>query len=419
MTNLDIKNAYVGSTSVTAMYLGSTKIYPHKVLYRPKVYDFVYSDGTWSTLYDTSKTCVGVITDVRSMDFDFMALHNATTNKTIFGGTGTLITDIVTTKDKAVARLDFNGKSNTEKIITQLGDSALAAKACAKYSTEGFPAGSWYLPALGQLMASCVSFTDLTDALQTAGGTTLEDTGEDPIICSTQRDLNSAYQMGASTNVYISSPYKSSVGWVRPFCTVEYNHIDNGIYICDKDNNYYTDTQWTASGKASSDAIGIALVTDETQFLISKVRARRKIFSPTSNANMLYAVGNSDYALKDYAGRINTKLLLKQSTEHAAADATNFSIGNGSTGFIGSLGEWSKIVENVDTINSYSALIGLNNFNTTGVTYYWTSTSSTPTTEYAYDMSTKVVASASKTNFYNNVPLALLPYKGNKEVETT
>lgn len=28
MTNKDIKNAYVGTTEVKAMYLGSTKVYP-------------------------------------------------------------------------------------------------------------------------------------------------------------------------------------------------------------------------------------------------------------------------------------------------------------------------------------------------------------------------------------------------------
>lgn len=28
MTNKDIKNAYVGTTPVKAMYLGSTKVYP-------------------------------------------------------------------------------------------------------------------------------------------------------------------------------------------------------------------------------------------------------------------------------------------------------------------------------------------------------------------------------------------------------
>lgn len=45
---------------------------------RPKVGDFVYGDKTWSTELDSAKTCVGVITDVRSKDFDFIGLENLT-----------------------------------------------------------------------------------------------------------------------------------------------------------------------------------------------------------------------------------------------------------------------------------------------------------------------------------------------------
>lgn len=36
MTNKDIKNAYVGTTSVKAMYLGSTKVWPVETLSRPQ-----------------------------------------------------------------------------------------------------------------------------------------------------------------------------------------------------------------------------------------------------------------------------------------------------------------------------------------------------------------------------------------------
>lgn len=50
MTNKDITKAYVGSTAITAMYLGDTKIYPNQpIMFRPKVGDFVYGDKTWST----------------------------------------------------------------------------------------------------------------------------------------------------------------------------------------------------------------------------------------------------------------------------------------------------------------------------------------------------------------------------------
>lgn len=63
MTNKDIKNAYVGTTEVKAMYLGSTKVWPVETLSRPQIGDFVYGDKTWSTILDSTKTCVGVITD--------------------------------------------------------------------------------------------------------------------------------------------------------------------------------------------------------------------------------------------------------------------------------------------------------------------------------------------------------------------
>lgn len=44
MTNKDIKNAYVGTTQVKAMYLGSTKVWPVETLSRPQIGDFVYGD---------------------------------------------------------------------------------------------------------------------------------------------------------------------------------------------------------------------------------------------------------------------------------------------------------------------------------------------------------------------------------------
>lgn len=40
MTNKDIKNAYIGTTEVKAMYLGSTKVWPVETLSRPQIGDF-------------------------------------------------------------------------------------------------------------------------------------------------------------------------------------------------------------------------------------------------------------------------------------------------------------------------------------------------------------------------------------------
>ena len=58
MTNIDIKNAYVGTTEVKAMYLGSTKVWPVETLSRPKIGDSVsiqtctqYGDYNNAVLY--------------------------------------------------------------------------------------------------------------------------------------------------------------------------------------------------------------------------------------------------------------------------------------------------------------------------------------------------------------------------------
>ena len=63
--------------------------------FRPKVGDFVYGDKTWSTELDSSKTCVGVITDVRSRDFDFIALTDA--NIDVWSSTISLASNIIST----------------------------------------------------------------------------------------------------------------------------------------------------------------------------------------------------------------------------------------------------------------------------------------------------------------------------------
>lgn len=60
MTNKDITKAYVGNTTVKAMYLGDTKIW-QKLVANPKIGDFVYGDRTISTTLDSTKTCVGVV----------------------------------------------------------------------------------------------------------------------------------------------------------------------------------------------------------------------------------------------------------------------------------------------------------------------------------------------------------------------
>ena len=63
----------------------------------------------------------------------------------------------------------FDGEGNTKIILKELGDKALAAKACNEYNvgTEAdFAAGTWYLPAMGELEEMYAGKSAITTTLQ-------------------------------------------------------------------------------------------------------------------------------------------------------------------------------------------------------------------------------------------------------------
>lgn len=83
-----------------------------------------------------------------------------------------------TTGDRMVAQEDYNGKSNTSKIITTLGsDTGYAPGYCYGYSRVnangvGLKAGTWWLPSLGELFLMWANFTKINYALSKISGAT-------------------------------------------------------------------------------------------------------------------------------------------------------------------------------------------------------------------------------------------------------
>lgn len=84
-----------------------------------------------------------------------------------------------TTSDRMAAQEDYNGKSNTSKIITTLGsDTGYAPGYCYGYSRvnangKGLKAGAWWLPSLGELYLMFANFTKINYALSKISGATL------------------------------------------------------------------------------------------------------------------------------------------------------------------------------------------------------------------------------------------------------
>lgn len=320
---------------------------------RPKVGDFVYGDKTWSTELDGTKTCVGVITDVRSKDFDFIALQNV--GAPFWTQTLDIISNVVTETNESLAMCDFAGKTNSQNIILTKPTESTAAHQCAAYSTEGFGTNSWFLPSCGQWGVAQLNRVKI--------GTSISATiGSDPLHSgsywtSTQYNSNDAWIFGWANGTKRGTT-KSNSYTVRPFCTYEYNPVPNGVYIYDKDNNRYTKEEWASSGKGISDVCGIGISTDTDSFMVSTaISAQNYAFGGKgtliSNTPILDINVASSDLYKATHGFIYTDTIISQlrtGNAPAAEYAKTYMFGNGQNGYLPSYGE-------VTTLYSYKTQV--------------------------------------------------------------
>lgn len=147
----------------------------------------------------------------------------------------------------------------------------------------------------------------------------------------------------------------------------------NGVYILTI-NDYLVERRvWSKSDNPK--AVGVALLTDNCRFVISKNQASEvawggdgiTISDITTTTNMIVAK-------KDYAGKQNTAGVVAQlgSVASAAAYCNSCVFLNNKHGYLGSCGEWTEASNNKGEIDVCMSLIGGAAINTSG--YYWTST---------------------------------------------
>ena len=320
---------------------------------RPKVGDFVYGDKTWSTELDGTKTCVGVITDVRSKDFDFIGLENLTAG--FWTNSLGTISDVITETNESLAMCDFAGKTNSQNIILAKPTESTAAHQCAAYSTEGFGTNSWFLPSCGQWGVAQLNRVKIDTSISAT-------IGSDPLSSgsywtSTQYNSNDAWIFGWANGTKRGTTKNNSYT-VRPFCTYEYNPVPNGVYIYDKDNNRYTKEEWASSGKGISDVCGIGISTDTDSFMVSTaISAQNYAFGGKgtliSNTPILdINVAASDLYRATH-GFIYTDTIISQlrtGNAPAAEYAKTYMFGNGQNGYLPSYGE-------VTTLYSYKTQV--------------------------------------------------------------
>lgn len=329
---------------------------------RPKVGDFVYGDKTWSTELDSAKTCVGVITDVRSKDFDFIALQNV--DATFWTQTLGIISNVVTETDKSLAMCDFAGKTNSQNIILTKPTESTAAHQCAAYSTEGFGTNSWFLPSCGQWSVAQLNRVKIDTSISATIGSVPLSSGS--YWTSTQYNSNDAWIFGW-VNGTKRGTTKSNSYTVRPFCTYEYNPIPNGVYIYDKDNNRYTKEEWASSGKGTSDVCGIGISTDTNSFMVSTNKSGVNYAfggqgTLISNTPMLDINVASSDLYKATHGFIYTDTIISQlrtGNAPAAEYAKTYMFGNGQNGYLPSYGEATTLYSYKTQVEEILSMLGL------------------------------------------------------------
>ena len=376
---------------------------------RPKVGDFVYGDKTWSTELDSAKTCVGVITDVRSKDFDFIGLENLTAG--FWTNSLGTISDVVTETNESLAMCDFAGKTNSQNIILAKPTESTAVHKCAAYSTEGFGAGSWFLPSCGQWGVAQLNRVKIDTSISAT-------IGSDPLSggsywTSTQYNSNNAWIFGW-VNGTKRGTTKNNSYTVRPFCTYEYNPVPNGVYIYDKDNNRYTKEEWVSSGKGVSAVCGIGISTDTNSFMVSTaISAQSYPFGgrdtlipnvPLLSSNI--PISNLSKATHEF---IYTDVIISAlgiDNALAAKYAKTYAFGNGQSGYLPSFGEVNILYSYKTQVEEILSMLGLSLW---GSQYIQTCTQFGPTNNAALYWQDGKSLQLVKNSSFIVLPFTLLP----------
>ena len=378
-------------------------------LIRPQIGDFVYSDKTWSTELDSTKTCVGVITDVRSKDFDFIALQNV--NVAFWTQTLGIISDVVTETSESLAACDFAGKTNSQNIILTKPTESTAAHQCAAYSTEGFGTNSWFLPSCGQWSVAQSNRVKIDASINTTIGS--DPLSSDPYWTSTQYDSANAWNFDW-INGTKSGKSKTGSRMVRPFCTYEYNPVPNGIYIYDKDNNRYTKEEWASSGKGVSAVCGIGISTDTDSFMVatgissgSYPFGGRDTLIP--NVPLLSSGISISNLSKATHGFIYTDVIistLRINNALAAKYAKTYTFGNGQSGYLPSFSEVTTLYSYKTQVEEILSTLGLSLW---GSQYIQTCTQFGPTNNVALYWQDGKSLQPVKNSSFIVLPFTLLP----------
>ena len=202
--------------------------------------NILYSDSTCSSCKVSGKTPIGVVSYAEGTKRLAINLTTTSSMSMQWGGYGTDIPGL-TNYGSSPHTTDFNGKSNTSKIVSALGSgTGYAAGYCNAYSKGGV--SGWYLPAQGELYASVWTNKSTVDAgLSAAGGTSIQNgwhwsSSEYSIYYAWSVDANDGtVDWGNKSYAYhyvrCVLPFEDNGGGTAKVCDKEY------IYSCSVDSS--------------------------------------------------------------------------------------------------------------------------------------------------------------------------------------
>ena len=207
---------------------------------------------------------------------------------------------------------------------------------------------------------------------------------------------------------YIPSPlYNREV-------TITYKALKTGAYIIDKNDNLYrTANEFTQSGTAVKDAVGVLCVTDSIAIVIANHVLKNKFWSV--GTELVEGCTTTDYyrdAWKDFAGAANTAAIIEKhnALSEAAASCNRYIFGNGKRGYLMSVGEAKAIEDIFDSIRNLFAVIAYEDpvYGSDLMNYgvdYWTSTQRDINSAWSFAMDSNNPKNRSKGVFTDAVPI--------------
>lgn len=192
----------------------------------------------------------------------------------------------------------------------------------------------------------------------------------------------------------------------EPFTTYYNKYFTLGVFIQHVDGTLYTADEWSSNGLETKDANGVAVISNEAQFVIATIKLQSATLRWASDTKNLidgvFTTNNSANAIQDYRGRKNTEAMLAADTSEAAYMCANYIFPNGQSGYLPSLGELYILNKHISEVNKALRSLGLSN-----VSFFWSSTQYNSTHAWWYNSSMDLAKYEDKSRDYST---AVLPF---------